>query len=154
MPAGLEAPHRLANTSLTETYVLTFHALMTNLVNATGRDAFAQSSISVLNAALLELVFSDYGADTVNPGNNFTLDSVTNIFSLTLNPGASTSFSALQKQRGGGFDQDAAYSASLIGFIELQDIEVRGGRALPLPSTLLLTLAAVFGLLTSLRRRA
>lgn len=141
----------LSNTSLVETYVVTFRGVFSNSVAATGADSFAFSNISVLDAALNELLFSDYKADTVN-GNSNT-NSASSTFSVTLNPGASASFSALQKQRGGVFaDTGGTFSARLDAFLLVDDVVTRGGEPLPLPGTLPL-LALSLGVLALKHRR-
>lgn len=147
----------LNNSSATLTYTLIFQVSASNSVSATGLDAFAQSSISVKNSALDELFFSDFNVDTLNtgPSSNFQLASPTNTFAITLTPGQSSSFTALQKQRGGAYAAGSSYSASLATFVRLQDIRSSGGggdNQVPTPGSLALLLAGVAAL--CLARRA
>jgi hypothetical protein len=149
----------LANTSATETYVISFRAAATNSVSASGPDAFAFSDLSVLDAALAELFFTDYRIDTLNaadPNVNFTLDSASNVFEITLLPGQSTSLTALQRQRGGVFDA-GAYSASLMAFLSIDNVRVTGGgpgpNPVPVPGTLVLFGAGLLMLGATSRRR-
>lgn len=143
----------LGNSSATETYTVTFRATVTNSVGANGADAFAFSDLSVLDAALNELFFSDHRVDTLNPGNNLTADSASNLFAITLLPGQSTSLTALQRQRGGLFSA-GDYGASLNAFLSIDSVRVEGGNPnpVPLPDTLALFGAALLGLVAARRR--
>ena len=80
-------------------------------------------------------------------------DSASDSFTVTLNPGASTSFSALQRQRGGVYDS-GAFAASLDAFLMIDSVLVRGGNPtpVPLPGTLALALLALSAL--ACKRRA
>jgi hypothetical protein len=146
----------LSNGSATDTLVVTFRAAIANLVGASGDDAFANSDISVRDVGNNELLFSDHRADTVNGDAAF--DSPNDTFSITLNPGASTSFTALQRQRGGAFATGSQYSASLDSFLYIDDVVCRGngcdggGGQVPLPGTLPL-LGLALGALGVVRRR-
>lgn len=147
----------LNNLSATLTYTLIFQVSASNLVKATGPDAFAESSISVMNSALDELFFSDFSADSFNlgPANNFQEASPLNTFAITLLPNQSASFTALQRQRGGAFEAGSSYEASLTSFIKLQEVRSSGGggdNQVPTPGSLALLLAGVAAL--SLTRRA
>lgn len=142
----------LSNLSATLTYTLIFHASVTNSVSASGQDAFAFSDISIMDSLQNELFFSDFRADTVNAGSNFLLNSASNTFSVTLLPGQNTSFSALQRQRGGAFASGSAYSASLDTFISLQEIRSSGGNNdVPTPGSLALLIAGAAALWTTRR---
>jgi hypothetical protein len=148
----------LANTSATETYVISFRAVAMNSVSASGADAFAFSDLRVQDAALAELFFTDYRIDTLNandPNVNFTLDSPSNVFEITLLPGQSTSLTALQRQRGGVFEP-GAYGASLSAFLSIDNVRVTGGgpgpNPVPAPGTLVLFGAALLMLGATSRR--
>jgi hypothetical protein len=145
----------LANTSATETYVISFRAVAMNSVSASGADAFALSDLSVRDAALAELFFTDYRTDTLNPGNNLMLESASNVFQITLLPGQSTSLTALQRQRGGVFEP-GAYGASLSAFLSIDNVRVTGGgpgpNPVPAPGTLVLFGAALLMLGATSRR--
>jgi hypothetical protein len=146
----------LSNSSATDTLVVRIRALISNAVSASGEDAFAHSDISVRDAGNNELLFSDYQADTIN--GDFALASPDDWFSITLNPGESASFTALQRQRGGAFPTNSVYSAEMTSFLYIDDIVCRGngcdggGGQLPLPGTLPL-LAIALGALGAARRR-
>ena len=131
----------LENMSLTQTYTVTFSAMISNSVGASGDDAYAESMIRVSNSVPDEILYSDYRIDTANPGpnNNFTVDSANSSFSVTLLPGESASFSALQEQRGGVF-ADGSYSASLDAFLRVVSVVPESG-SLPMMSLGLLALA-------------
>lgn len=146
------------NGSATETYTVTLRAGATNNVFASGADAFAFSELRVMNG-LVELFFTDYEADTLNPGNNFTLDSASNLFDITLAPGQSLGLSGLQSQRGGVF-ATGSYAADLMAFLSIDNVRVTGGgggpgpNPVPLPGTLALLGAGLLLLGASSRRRA
>jgi hypothetical protein len=136
----------LSNTSATQTFTILFQAAygQGNLVQANGGDAYAASSLSVYDAANTELIYTDFFTDTLNPGNNKAAASAANTFSITLAPGQSGSFTALQKMEGGVFEA-GNFSAGLDAFISLQRIDASGddpGR-LPLPASLPLALTAL-----------
>lgn len=136
----------LANTSGSSTFVVTFRAVAANSVAANGTDAFAYSDLSVRDAGNNEVFFTDFRADTIVGDSQIA--SASDLFSLTLSPGATSTFTALQRQRGGAFD-NGIYSASLDAFLELASVEVRngGGNGVPEPGTIaLLSIAlAAFG---------
>lgn len=144
------------NGSATETYTVTLRADATNSVSASGADAFAFSELSVMNAALVELFFTDHQVDTLNPANNFTLDSASNVFDLVLTPGQSLSLSGLQSQRGGVFAA-GSYGADLMAFLSIDNVRVTGGGPGPnpvsVPGTLALFGAALLMLGATSRRR-
>ncbi|MBI5258117.1 MAG: hypothetical protein HY855_16560 [Burkholderiales bacterium] len=146
----------LVNNSLTETFTITFHASIANAVSASGADAFAQSDISLKTASNVELLFSDHRIDTLNtgPGNNFTQEGGGNSFSVTLAPGQSASFNALQRQRGGVFAA-GSYGADLNAFLFVDSVVGTGGpQPVPLPGSLPLAVLALGALsLSHLRRR-
>ena len=145
----------LSNSSAVETFTVVFRALISNLVAASGADAFAFADISVIDASLTEVLFSDHGVDTLNPGNNFNLDSASDIFSVVLTPGASTTFTALQKQRGGVY-ATGHFSASLDAFLSIDSISSSGGggNPVPLPGSMALVVLALGGLALARRRTA
>lgn len=146
----------LANSSATETFTLLFTVGARNSVTAGGPDAFAFSDISVRDALLNELFFSDYRADTVNPGSNLQLQSVDDSFTVVLTPGQSLMLSALQRQRGGAFGIGSSYGASLDSYIQLEEVRSSGGPGndLPLPGSLSLAALALLSWAWALRRPA
>lgn len=142
----------LSNSSAVETFTIVFRALISNLVDATGADAFAFSDISVRDASNSEVLFSDHRVDTLNPGNNLTADSANSIFSVVLAPGATTTFTALQRQRGGVYAA-GQFSASLNAFLSVDSVSSSGGgNAVPLPGSLALVVLALGGLALARRR--
>ncbi|MFY8118452.1 MAG: hypothetical protein ACOVLH_11635, partial [Roseateles sp.] len=145
----------LVNSSLSETFTVLFRVDARNFVNATGPDAFAFSDLSIKDADLNELYYTDYQADSLNPGNNRALESLDDSFSLTLTPGQSLAISGLQRQRGGAFgDGSSSYSASLFSTITLEEVRSSGGNnQIPLPGSLPLTLIALLGGAWALQRR-
>lgn len=146
----------LVNSSLSETFTVLFRVDTRNVVNADGRDAFAFSDLSIKDADLNELYYTDYQADSLNPGNNRADDSLDDSFSLTLAPGQSLAISGLQRQRGGAFgDGSSSYSASLFSTILLEEVRSSGGNnQIPLPGSLPLALIALLGGAWALQRRA
>lgn len=142
----------LSNSSAVETFTIVFRALISNLVDASGADAFAFSDISVRDASISEVLFSDHSVDTFNAGNNLIADSVNDSFSVVLAPGASTTFTALQRQRGGVYAA-GHFSASLDAFLSVDSVSSSGGgNAVPLPGSLALVVLALGGLALARRR--
>ena len=143
----------LSNSSAVETFTIVFRALISNVVGASGADAFAFSDLSVLDASSTEVLFSDHRIDTVDAVNNLNLDSASNSFSVVLSPGASTTFTALQKQRGGVY-ADGQFSANLDAFLSVDSVSSSGaGNAVPLPGSLALVVLALGALALARRRK-
>lgn len=145
----------LVNSSLSETFTVLFRVDARNFVNATGRDAFAFSDLSIKDEDLNELYFTEYRVDTLNPGNNLMAESSDDSFILSLNPGQSLNISGLQRQRGGAFnDGGSSYSASLFSTITLEEVRSSGGNnQIPLPGSLALVLIGLLSGASVLRRR-
>lgn len=143
----------LFNSSATDTFDVTFRVLWTNTVAASGPDAFTHSQLSVFDASNNEVFYTDYTADTVNGDTAFDIGGDT--FMVSLAPGASYSFTALQQQRGGAFVDTSGYSASLVAFLQLDGVVVTGQppTGAPLPGTLALA-GLGLALLARSRRRA
>lgn len=144
----------LANSSLTETFTLLFKVSTRNAVQASGPDAFAFSDFSLQDSSLAEIFFTDHRVDTANPGSGFELQSASDSFSIVLAPGASTTLTGLQRQRGGTFGNGpGSYSASLFTSIQLQDVDGSGGNnQIPLPGSLPLALLGLLSGAWALRR--
>ena len=154
---GLVADYTLflSNGSAVETFTIVFRALISNVVGASGIDAFAFADLSVLDASSTEVLFSDHRIDTLDPVNNLNADSASDIFSVVLAPGASTTFTALQRQRGGVY-ATGHFSASLDAFLRVDSVSSSGsGNAVPLPGSLALVVLGLAGLagLAPARRR-
>ncbi|HEY1090520.1 MAG TPA: hypothetical protein VGE47_05460 [Burkholderiaceae bacterium] len=133
----------LSNSSATDTLTIFFRATAINNVSASGADAYAHSLLSVRDELNAEIFFSDISADTVNGDTSFI--SASDLFSLVLAPGQSTSFSALQSLQGGAFADGSSYSASLDGFLAIEEVRSTGTPTndVPLPGTLPLVLLAL-----------
>ncbi|MDO9286866.1 MAG: hypothetical protein Q7U26_18400 [Aquabacterium sp.] len=144
----------LANSSATVTFVVSFRALISNLVSASGNDAFAYADVSIFDGANNEIVFSDHRVDTANAANNLLADSADSTFSITLAPGASGFFTGVQHQRG-GLGAAGAYSSDLDTFLRIEGVTSRGGPTndVPLPGTLPLVALALAALGTARRRQ-
>jgi MYXO-CTERM domain-containing protein len=146
----------LNNSSASASYVVTFRSIFNNNVRATGTDSYAYSDISVKNAAGGEVAFSDREVDTKNSSNNWSLGSANSTFSVALAPGESTSFTALQRLRGGNF-AGGQFSGGMDARIVVDSVTVSGDSgtvsSVPMPESMPLALS---GLLTLalLRRRA
>ncbi|HEY4079150.1 MAG TPA: hypothetical protein VGM81_00520 [Burkholderiaceae bacterium] len=145
----------LANGSATDTYTIFFRAKAVNDASASGSNAFAHSELSVSDALNNEIFFSDELIDTLNPGNNRAAVSASDLFSFVLAPGQSTTFSALQSQLGGAYDDDGnSYSASLDGFLSIDEIRSSATtNGVPSPGTLPLVLTGLVLLALRPRRR-
>lgn len=152
---GLDYLVSLQNTSATETFAVTFQAVVDNTVGATGADAFAKSMISVLDSSNAELYFSDFRIDTFNtgPGNNFQQASAGNSFVINLAPGGSATFSAKQDQEGGAF-ASGGFSADLTASLRIGQVQRSGGpvNPVPVPGSLPLAVLALGALLAARKR--
>jgi len=126
----------LVNSSATDTFEVTFLVRWSNSVAAAGTDAFTRSQLSVFDAGNVEVFFTDDTADTVNGDTSYS--SAGSSFMVSLAPGASYSFTALQSQRGGAFaDTSSNYNALLAAYLELESVNVVGQppAGVPLPGT-------------------
>lgn len=142
----------LSNSSATQTFTLLFRAVYENVVLATGPDAFAYSDLVVYDSANNELIYTDQRADTVNAV--ASSNSAATTFLVTLAPGQSASFSAVQHQMGGAFFGGSDFSATLDAMLRLEEIRSSGGGTndVPLPGTLPLALVGLLALRRAGRR--
>lgn len=76
----------LSNSSLTETFTLTFVVQASNSVSAAGSDAFAYSKFVVLDSGNNELYANDQNIDTLNAGSNDDFVSASDSFVFILSP--------------------------------------------------------------------
>ena len=114
----------LHNPSATDTYRVTFRAMLTNLVSASGADAYAYGDLSFRDAGNNELYFSEHRVDTKteNASNDLNADAPGDVFWIDLAPGATYRFDALQRQRGGTLSSGSS-NADLDTFIKVQSVE-------------------------------
>jgi len=112
----------IRNLSENQSVRVTFRAIASNAVSATGADAYAFSGLSVRDDANTEVYFSEHRIDTKNPVNELAVDAASNVFSIVLLPGSSTKVSALLNQRG-GVNAPGDYRAALDAFIRIEGID-------------------------------
>ena len=102
---------------------VTFRAIVSNAVSATGADAYAFSGLSVRDDQNTEVYFSEHRVDTKNPVNELAADAASNVFSITLLAGENTRVSALQHQRG-GVNSPGNYATTLDAFIRIEAVDL------------------------------
>jgi len=138
----------LSNSSATDTFTILLHAAYSNSVSASGADAYAHSLFSLKDASLTELVATEHSVDTLNPGpsSNFSFDSASDSFMLTLLPGETVDYTAFQSLVGGG--SSGSFASFFDVFVELQDIRSSGTitHGAPEPGTLALAALALMAL--------
>lgn len=113
----------IRNLSENQSVRVTFRAIVSNAVSATGADAYAFSGLSVRDAENTEVYFSAHRIDTKNPVNELAAIAPSDVFSIVLLPGASTKLSALQHQRG-GVNSPGNYAATLDASIRIEGIDL------------------------------
>lgn len=143
----IDVSFAIANTSATDTYTLSFDILITQNATVGGFDAFTLNDLSVRDAANAEVFFAFFNRDTLNFTNNDSNPGQgSDPYTITLAPGASTSFTALLGHRGQSLGADSQYSASSSLRISLQDVSLVGGpgpNPVPAPATLALVMLAL-----------
>lgn len=156
--SGLTTDFRfdLENTSLTDSFRVTFEVDIDNNADADGTDAFIHSQFSLFDSSSADIFFSDLLSDT-SLGDEFNggfpptsggalVDTRTFTFSFDLNPGDNIFFDGFIDMTAGAFDSSTSYSGQLDSSINLMRVEnLSSTNPVPLPSTLLLL---VVGLLT------
>ena len=113
----------IRNPSENQSVRVTFRAVVSNAVSATGADAYAFSGLSVRDDKNTEVYFSEHRIDTKNPINELAANAPGNVFSIVLLPGASTKVNALQHQRG-GVNSPGNYAATLDASIRIEGIDL------------------------------
>jgi hypothetical protein len=113
----------IRNPSENQSVRVSFRAIVSNAVSATGANAYAYSGLSVRDDANIEVYFSEHRIDTKNPVNKLAADAASNAFSIVLLPGERTRVSALQYQRG-GVNGPGDYAATLDAFIRIEGIDL------------------------------
>ena len=113
----------IRNPSANQAVRVTFRAVVSHSVSASGADAFAFSGLSVRDDANNEVYFSEHRVDKQNPVNDLAEVAASELFSIVLAPGATTRISALQNQRG-GVNGVGNYSATLDAFIRVEGVDL------------------------------
>lgn len=142
---------RLTNSSAALTFSVMLRGIYSNSVSASGTDAYAYSSWSVQDTSPspTEYIFTDHKIDKfyTDPASNRNLDSASNSFWVTLLPGATMDYKALQRLEGGS--ASGTFGATLDTFLEIGGIQTSGGggtRDVPEPGSLALVGAALLAL--------
>lgn len=162
----------LSNGSATDDFVVSFLVDFSHLVNADGIDSFISSELTMDNASDTEFFFSDLTSDTFTgaggtgdeqngaPSGTFG-DVISNSgmfsFDITLLAGASDSFTGLWSIDGGNFVTGDSINGNGSAFISVANVrnitQPPTPNPIPEPSSLLLYLLAVFGLLSQSKKR-
>ena len=145
---GIDTAMSLTNSSASDIYLVTFKLSYSNLVNADGGDAFADSELTLdsemnLDGNITEEFFTDLKSDTffgdeigggLTGGFGDILSESGDMFlSFTLNPSDFLDLNMIWTLEGGDFD-GALAEAELSAFISIDSVVVKT----PLPGTLFL----------------
>lgn len=151
----------LINNSLTDTFLATFMIDFSNMVDASGTDAYVDSEIALYDEIGTEFFFSDLTSDTLfgdenNGSSTGTFGSMINdsgmfSFDISLAAGESTSFGGVLKIDGADFDGNGGFTARSEAFVSVARVTNTSPPSptpVPEPSSVLLYLIASLGLLT------
>ncbi|MDQ2696674.1 MAG: PEP-CTERM sorting domain-containing protein [Pseudomonadota bacterium] len=162
--AGIDIVIDVANTSATDTYKVTFKIDFSNLVDADGADAFAESEFIVDSPPGTEVFFSDLLSDTVNgdeaggmstgTAGEVQSESGMVFFDVIVAPLTTAQITADWTLDGGVFADPGAAIADFFGFISVDNVmNQTAPPGVPAPATLVL-LGLGLGGVGALRRRA
>jgi hypothetical protein len=165
---GFDSTIDVTNNSVSDIYDIVFKLEFSNMVNASGGDAFADSEFFLL-ANGLEIFFTDLLSDSVN-GNEVAgdggpapyfgslLETNTLFFNFALNPSDLLTLS-LSWTLDGGVDNSFAAGQSDFNFsqfLSIESVTLRGGQvppSVPAPGSLSLFVIALVGLVARNARK-
>jgi hypothetical protein len=156
----------VTNNSVSDIYDIVFKLVFSNMVNASGDDAFADSEF-ILNANGSEIFFTDLKSDSLN-GNEVAgeggdpnpyfgslLEADTLFFNFALNPSDLLTLSLSWQLDGGDFEGgESAFEFSQ--FLSIESVTLRGGQvppSVPAPGTFSLFVIALVGLVARNARK-
>ena len=151
----------ISNTSATDQFMVTFAVDFSNIIDANGGDAYADSQLSIIDTTnSLEVFFTDLTSDTffgdmvngVNPGTfgDALADSGIAMFDITINPLATINLSGLNSIEGGAYSADGDYSGMLQTVLSIAGVtNISTPTPVPEPSSLLLLGLGLLGLVVN-----
>lgn len=155
----------ISNTSATDQFMITFAVDFSNIIDANGGDAYADSQLSIFNTTnSLEVFFTDLTSDTffgdkvngVSPGTFGDALSDTGIatFDIFIDPLATINLSGLNAIEGGAFSADGSYSGSLETVLSIVAVSnLTGPQPVPETSPLVLLSLGLLGFVVSRKGR-
>tara|TARA_R110000868_G_scaffold398138_1_gene671134 strand:+ start:202 stop:1020 length:819 start_codon:yes stop_codon:yes gene_type:complete len=162
---GFDSTIDVANNSVSDIYDIVFKLVFSNMVNASGADAYADSEFTLFaNGA--EIFFTDLLSDSLN-GNEVAgdggpapyfgslLEADTLFFNFALNPSDLLTLDLSWTLDGGDFDGgESAFEFSQ--FLSIESVTLRGGQvppSVPAPGSLSLFVIALVGLVARNARK-
>ena len=154
----------ITNNSATDQYQVTFGIEFSNLANADGTDAYADSQISIWDETnIVEVFFSDLTSDTLfgDEENGTILASFgaslsdSGLFNLDvlIDPLASFQLSGFNELEGGVYDSTSSFNGELTSFISVANvINLTQPVPAPEPGILLLMATGLLGILVRRRK--